>query len=241
MEEPARLAIAPGEAASVPWKNALAALDPLLREQARGTRVHVTLSNSLVRYALVPGRSKLGGHADDAYVRDCFGQLYGEAASGWAFCTARAPGAVRVASAVDAELVGELAAACASAGLALSSLRPLLSGVVNRWRGEMRERCFWLVIAEAGTLCLAFAQRRRWRALRVVRTGDGWLDSLAALLEREALLSGIQADAAMVFLWGPDLPDGIHRDAGNWPVKRLCAVAPDGMSLSTATWLGACL
>jgi hypothetical protein len=235
---PVELCVEPGEPGNLAWQRALAALEPLLGEQAPGTRVHVTLSNSLVRYALVPSQPQLARAAQDAYVRDCFGQLYGEAAASWDICTAAAPGTARVASAIDAGLAGELAAACARAGTTLASLRPLLSTVVARWRGALRGRCFWLVLAEPGMLCLALAERRHWRVLRTVRAGGDWLDGLAVLLEREILLAGVQADVEKLFLWAPELAGDAPADVGHWPVTRLSAAAHGAASSGTAARFG---
>jgi hypothetical protein len=215
------LAIGSAEPGSAPWKPALAALEPLLQEQPRGARVHVTLSNTLVRYALVPAR-QLARDADDAYVRDCLSQLYGEDSAGWDIRTAAAPGPVRVASAIDAALAVELAAACERAGATLASVRPLLATVVNHWRRKLRANCFWLVLAEPGILCLALAERRRWRVLRSVRVGDRWQEELAALLGRETLLSGVESDVEKVFLWSPEHTEDAPAPVGQWPVTVLC-------------------
>lgn len=234
---PVQRDVAPAEDGA-PWKNALDAFESLVREQAPGTRVRVTLSNSLVRYALLPSQAKLRGSEEQAYVSDCFSQLYGEAATGWDICTARSPGAVRVASAVDAQLMRELVAACANAGVTLASLRPLLSCVVNRWRRDLRSYAFWLVLAEPGALCIALIERRQWRVLRTVRSGDDWLEGLPALLERETLLAAGEADIDKVFLWSPQLVGETPEKMGRWPVTLLAAELRHGVPPAIATWFG---
>ncbi|MGZ5198620.1 MAG: hypothetical protein ACXWC4_02535 [Telluria sp.] len=204
------------------WAGALSALEALLRAQDRPPRLYVTLSNRLVRYALVPWQAGLGGAAAQAYQRDCFVRLYGDRAMDWHVAAApptrHAPG---LASAVDTALVSELQALCQRTGTRLLALQPQLAAVVNRWRRTLRGDCFWLALAEPGCLCVALAQRRAWRVIRTARTGDEPLAALPALLERETLLADTDAVPAQVYLWAPALAaDGVD-ELGGLPAIHL--------------------
>jgi hypothetical protein len=112
-------------------------------------------------------------------------------------------------------------------------MRPLLATVVNRWRRRLRANCFWLVLAEPGMLCLALAEQRRWRVLRGVRVGDRWQDELAALLERETLLSGVQSDVEELFLWSAGHLEETPATVGRWPVTLLCEPVETAASAAT--------
>lgn len=222
LREPARIELARGTPGSAPWVPGVAALETWLRERRQGARLSITLSNRFVRYALVPWEPGIAGQAErTAYARDCFVQLYGEAATGWDIAIAPARRhAAAVASGVDLALVEALRAACARGGASLAALTPRLAAVCNESRSMLRTRCGWLVLAEPGYLCLALAERRRWRILRTLGTDERWLDGLAALLERETLLADVEEDIEDVFLWAPDLTREVPA-IGPWPVTRL--------------------
>jgi hypothetical protein len=197
-------------------------LESLLRAQDSPPSLHVTLSNRLVRYALVPWQAGLGGTAVQAYRRDCFVRLYGDVAQGWHIAAAparrRAPA---LASAVDAALVAELQALCQRTGSRLVRLQPQLAAVVNRWRRALRAECFWLVLAEPGHVCVALAHQRAWRIVRAVRTADDPLAALPALLERETLLARTDAMPDRVYLWARCLAADEVEQLGGLPVIRL--------------------
>jgi hypothetical protein len=222
LREPARIDLASAAPGAAPWGPGVAALETLLRERRPGARLSITLSNRFVRYAVVPWEPGIAGPAERAaYARDCLVQLYGDAAAGWDVALAPARRhAPAVASAIDLALVEALRAACARTGASLAALTPRLAAVCNAWRPMLKTRCGWLVLAEPGYLCLALAERRRWRVVRTLGTDERWLDGLAALLEREALLADVEDDIEDVFLWAPELAQDVPA-IGPWPVTRL--------------------
>jgi hypothetical protein len=205
------------------WSAALGALEALLHAHDKPARLHVTLSNRLVRYAAVPWQAGLNARAAQAWQRDCLVRLYGDRALAWHLAatpaTRRTPG---LASAVDAALISELRALCGRTGTRLAVVQPQLAAVVNRWRRALRADCFWLVIAEPGYLCLALALQRGWREVRTARTGDDTLAALPALLRRETLLAETDASPTHVYLWAPDLETGVLEELGGLPATELC-------------------
>ncbi|TFW32308.1 hypothetical protein [Massilia horti] len=204
------------------WRAALAALEALLRTQARPARLHVTLSNRLVRYAFVPWQAGLKGVAVQAYQRDCFVRVYGDGARQWQIAaTPPRRGAPGLASAVDAALVSELQALCQRTRAQLADVQPLLAAVVNCWRRVLQGDCFWLVLAEPGYLCLALSQHRTWRAVRTARTGANALAALGQLIERESLLADTDATPTQVFLWAPQFETADMEQVAGLPAVRL--------------------
>lgn len=205
---------------------ALPVLEALLGAQQRPPQLHVTLSNRLVRYAPVPSQAGLGGAAMQAYQRDCFMRLYGDAAVAWHIAaTPPQRGAPGLASAVDATLVAELQALCQRTGARLVALQPQLAAVVNRWRRVLRGESFWLALAEPGYLCLALAHRGAWHAVRTARTDDP-LAALPALLERETLLAEVDAAPDRVYVWAPALEANCLEQLGGLRAIQLEAAHP---------------
>jgi hypothetical protein len=246
---PACVDCAPAQHGQAQWAGALAALEEYIKAHS-GTntegqrhkrprlRLHVTLSNRLVRYAAVPWQPALAGHAERlAYARDCMRQLYGAAADGWDLCLSLdAVGRAGLASAIDAELPAALAALCARTGMALAALRPQLMDVFNRYRRLLRRLgppCAWLLAGDADGLCGVLFDQGGWRVARNLHTAGDWLAGLDVLLARETWLADPAGEVGRVYLWAPGdaaLPEA----AAGWPLQALAAPAPPG----SHAWFG---
>jgi hypothetical protein len=223
--------IEPGQPA---WTGALAALAAQLHGMAGGSdklranlraNLRVILSNSFVRYAIVPWQAGLHGGAEDAaYVRHYFAQVFGSAADGWDVCVSAAPaGHPRLASAIDAALLAGLRDLCASARIRLKAVKPQLATTFNSYRNSVGESG-WFVMAEPGCLCIGLFDRGRWLSVQTVRAGAAWQQELPALLERAACLAGPACAADQVFLWAPALAAGSSVAAGRFRIELLAPV-----------------
>jgi hypothetical protein len=196
-----------------PWQGALAALAS--HEFQAPCRATVVLSNQLVRYAVVPWSDGLDTpEEEDAYVRHHFARIYGERARDWELRASEgAPGAPRLASAVDRRLVEEIKAAFAAGGKAkLVSLQPQLMSAFNQWRGAIPAGGAWLVLAEPGRACVALHGRAGWAG--VVNGKGAWLE----LLDRERYRLG-DASPELVLLAGAKPPES----PAHWKFKELAA------------------
>jgi hypothetical protein len=168
-----------------------------------------------VRYAVVPWSE---GHAtpeeEDAYVRHHFAKVYGERARDWELrASEAAPGAPRLASAVDRRLVEELKAIFPKGGKAkLVSLQPELMSRFNEWRGFIPAAGAWLVLAEPDRACIALHGRAGWAG---VLNGKGaWLE----LLDRERYRLSDEAPV-VVLLAGATAP----ASSEHWNFRELAA------------------
>jgi hypothetical protein len=204
------------------WQGALQKLQGVLATQAAADAT-VVLSNHFVRYVLVPWSDALNGADEElAFARHCFAKVYGDAAAGWEVRVSDdKPGAPRVASAVDRQLVESLRSAFEQSDLALRSVQPFLMISFNRWRGEFRQRDAWFIIAERGRYCCAAIEKQEWRNVRSGKLGDDFLHELPQLFKRELFLAGTGESARAVMLHVPEQPRFAAEPNGNWQVTPL--------------------
>jgi hypothetical protein len=242
---PACVDCAPAQHGQAHWDGALAALEAYLdgqRDTRPHARLHVTLSNRLVRYAAVPWQPALSSQTEQlAYARDCMRQLYGAAAASWNLCFS--PGGARragLASAIDAGLPEALAAVCARRAAVLATLRPQLMAVFNRYRrrlGRVGAPCAWLLAGDGDGLCGALFDQGGWRVARNLHAGEGWQAGLDTLLARETLLADPAEEVGRVWLWAPG--DGAWpAQAAGWPLEPLAAPVQAGSHAWFALRLG---
>jgi hypothetical protein len=178
-------------------------------------RVTVVLSNPLVRYAVVPWSEGLDTpEEEEAYVRHHFSKVYGERAREWELRASEgAPGAPRLASAVDRGLVEAIKAVFPAGGKAkLVSVQPQLMSAFNEWRGAIPAEGAWLVLAEPGRACVALHGRAGWAG--VVNGKGAWLE----LLERERYRLG-DTSPDLVLLSGARPPES----PAHWKFREAAA------------------
>ena len=214
-----------------PWHGALLQLQGVLNTQAAADAT-VVLSNHFVRYVLVPWSDALNGADEElAFARHCFAKVYGDAAAGWEVRVSDdKPGAPRVASAVDRQLIEALRSAFAQSAIALRSVQPFLMISFNRWRGEFRQRDAWFVIAERGRYCCAAIEKQEWRNVRSGKLGDGFLQELPQLFKRELFLVDGGESAQAVMLHVPEQPRFAAVPGSGWQVTPLVLPAYAGFS-----------
>jgi hypothetical protein len=169
----------------------------------RGGQCAVVLSNHFCRYAVIPGNTGLANAREhEAYARHKLEETFGTgAAASWEVRIGdAAPGAARLACAVDRELMEELRRTCSAARLKLSSVRPLLAASFDQSRARFSSGQFWFASAEEGRLCLAAIENYAWRSVTSQRIGRNLSEELRAMLHR-ALVSapGMTTDSVYLF------------------------------------------
>ena len=197
-----------------PWQGAAAALAtavaPLL-----GDRVDVTvvLSNSFVRYAIVPFDSAVSNREEElALTRFHFARVHGERAKGWEvrMSAAARHGASRMASAVDAGLTAAIRACFPPRAKAqLASVQPYLMSAFNLWRGDLAGKDAWLLLVEPRRACLALFAGRAWTAVQTSRGEFPGVEDWAALLDRQELRTDAASTPRTVL---------VHACAGRKPI-----------------------
>jgi hypothetical protein len=198
---------------SEPWQGALAALASHAFEAP--CRLTVVLANAFVRYAVVPWSEGLDTpEEEDAYVRHHFAKVYGERAREWELrASETAPGAPRLASAVDRRLIEELKALFPKSGKAkLASVQPQLMRAFNECRGSIPAGGAWLVLAEPERACIALHGRAGWAG--VVNGKGAWQE----LLDRERYRLA-EETPDVVLLAGARAPES----PAHWKFRELAA------------------
>lgn len=193
--------------ADAPWRGAVSALADAIADLApRGGECAVVLSNHFCRYAVIPGNTSLAHYRElEAYARLKLEQTYGAgAAAAWEVRVGNAaPGAARLACAIDRGLMDELKRACSAAKLKLRSVRPLLAASFDQSRARFTSGQFWFATAEEGRLCLAAIENNAWRSVASQRIGRNIPDELRAMLDR-ALIGAPDMASDNVYLFSRD-------------------------------------
>jgi hypothetical protein len=195
---------APGASAAVTWEPALEALRTALESLPRA-RAHavVTLSNHFVQYLLLPWKQEIVSDEEEtAFAAARFAQVYGASAQSAVLRVARASaGKQRVASAIERPLLQALGDLLAEFQLRAESIQPHLMSAVNAW-GLRRLRDSWVTLAEPGMLVLGLRRNGDWISLRSRPLEPP--AQLAAILEQERRLLGLDAAPVQVFLHQAD-------------------------------------
>lgn len=171
----------------------------------------VVLSNRFVRYVTVPYDADVSGvHEELALARFHFVRVHGERAKSWNIRIDDAPpGATRLASAVDADLIPAIRAAFAPIPSAkLISVQPYLMAAYNRWRATLSRAKAWLVLPEPNSTCLAYVTSAGWQAARTLRGADAQGVPLSEAIQRERLRLAVSSRTALVHGVVPPAPAG---------------------------------
>jgi hypothetical protein len=213
------------------WKPCIEALQKALQEPLlRDADATVVISNHFVRYALVPWSEHLV--ADDekrAWVRHHFVESYGEPATAMEYrWSEESPDAACVASAVEAEFISQIRAAFEPAAVRLRSVQPYLMAVINRWKRRIKGNPAWVVVPEAGRVCIAAVANGRWRTIASRRIGPDFQAELPLALGRELLLAEDAAAPAAVFAYAPEISQLDFPDWSDLPLKFLAPRALPG-------------
>jgi hypothetical protein len=210
-------------AESPAWMASTAALtEALMKPEWTNADLKVILSNHFVLYEVIPWNDALKDEAEQtAYAREYFGLVYGRMKQDWALQIGldRA-GCPYVASGTDQGLLDELSHAADQHKLRLRSVQPLLTETFNHSLAHFTDGAQWFVVVEDGMLCAALVGRRHVIAVRSMRVRWDSPSELAALLEREQLLTDEASSVRKVFLYivnGPEMPLPTNR----WDVHYL--------------------
>ena len=178
--------------------------DPVRQLRALGDRANlaIVLSNHFVRYAVLPWSPALKTEAEwAAYAQHAFVSIYGSDATSWQISLdRRSPGKSRVASAIDATLLGSLQELPG-----VVSVKPYLVSAFNARRRAFDGKPAWFVLQERGRVTLALIADSEWKLVRTRQTHGDWRDALSDLIDRERELAGA-VDCQRAFVYAEDEP-----------------------------------
>lgn len=198
------------EAIGIPvWQAPIAALKSALQDAHwLGASTQVVLSNHFVRYALIPWSGQITDSREcQAYLRHCFGMVYGEAAKRWDLrMNTPHSNAPSLASGIDTALLESLCGTLDGAGIRTETIHPYLMIGANRSRRWIPPGAAWFVMVEHGRLCLSLLDCGVWKIIRNYPVEFNRVEQfefeLETLLARESVLSGdVQQDWPVVLYW----------------------------------------
>lgn len=213
--------IVPVPGAQAGWKPALDTLEKTLKSdrQWQNANASVVLSNSFVRYQLVPWSDEINGPEErTAYVRQSFTQVYGEAAAEWLYTVSDvARGAAWLACAMDQDLMTQLEVAVTQADLKLVSVAPHIMPAFNSARRALKNKDCWFVQVEKDKLLLALITGGHWQTISSRQiAGEHWQQELPLLLDREWRLKGMRQVSRVVVISAPEANQAALDGAGKW-------------------------
>jgi hypothetical protein len=191
----------------------LAALEYALQDPRWHTgRAKVTLTNALVRYAVVPANSQMSGIADERSLAVLKLQQVHGATSPALEVRLSSPmtGKDQIAAGLESAFLEKCFAAFSRARLHVVSIEPLLMRLFNESRSRFRAREFMFACFEPGLLGLACVRAGAWASLGFSPFEGSPLDALKTRLKQADLaeedprglprllyLRGLHADSVM--------------------------------------------
>jgi len=214
-------AIVPVGGADSGWKPAVDTLAKTLKsdKQWQDASVSAVLANAFVRYQLVPWSDEIGGTEErEAYVRQSFTQVYGDAAAEWAYVVSDVPrGAAWFACAIDRDLLLLLEQSVTQTNSKLVSVAPHIMPAFNSARRAIQRKDCWFVQIEKDRLLLAMITGGHWQMLSSRKiVGERWQQELPLLLEREWRLHGMNQVPREVMISAPEAHQAALDGAGKW-------------------------
>ncbi|WP_154668062.1 hypothetical protein [Pseudoduganella violaceinigra] len=148
-----------------------------------GGRLEVVLSNTWVRYVIVPWQDALGNEALAMdFARALFQQQYGDASNGWRVTlSAFYPRRPRVAVAVDERWFAALEGLAARSGMKLAAVRPALAAVLNRVGRELPPNAL-LAMVEPRRLALLQLAQGQWHSVHNRMLPANWAPHLPGFI-----------------------------------------------------------
>ena len=195
------------------WQQAMHVLQSELPKlPVTSGKVKLVLSNAFVRYLLVNGGEVLSCEEDRlALAKHDFLMVYGGLAQGWEIRVGVPDnGGKFLASAVDAELIGNLRQIFSTSGFTLDSIQPYFAQAFDAWCTSLDSKSsHGIFLAETGGYCYAGIGMDAWEFIRCGRwEEDDPADTFHRVIGREASLSG----AGQRELWKCHAPDELLAD-----------------------------
>jgi hypothetical protein len=211
------------------WHGSLAVLRQwLTQHQQISTDVEVVLSDSWVKYAALPWSDQVQNPAEMAeFARLHFESLFGVSAADWDMRTHYNDYQMAgIGCGLHKELLADLKELSARHHMRLKSVKPYFINAFNQWRNRIKRDAL-VAFVEPGHCVLAILKKGAWHSVRNMRLGSESQFGLAAIIERETLVQGLD-DSAEVYLHAISPistiqlkhPRKIHLLEANVPAKR---------------------
>lgn len=188
------------------WMLAASTLARVLQDEIwQNAKPQVVLSNHFVRYALVPWHEGLTRRDErQAYLRHSFQLAYGDSVKGWDLRMSdnRLQHAA-LASGIEQGLLLHMQQTFEGLGLKGKEIYPHLMVAINQLRQQADCYAYWFVLVEKGKLCIALVQDGHWRSVKTYSSEDEITLQIAALIDRESVICGINTSGWPVLIYWP--------------------------------------
>jgi len=192
------------------WFRAVRTLASALQDECwQGAKPQIVLSNHFVRYALVPWHDGLVNKDErQAYLRHSFQLAYGDSAKGWDLrMSDNRVQRTALASGVEQGLLLHLQQTFEGLGLNVNGIHPHLMVAINQLRQQENYYAYWFVLVENGRLCIALIQDGNWLSVKTCNSEDDITTQIAALIERESVICGVNTSGWPVLVYWPGHAD----------------------------------
>ncbi|MCB5189332.1 hypothetical protein LG198_01135 [Methylobacillus arboreus] len=210
------------------WQPAISSLHQQLQtRQWHGCQPRVVVSNHFAHYAIVPWNTALSNRQEqNAFVRHCFTQAYGDFARGWDIRTTPVPyGHPALASAIDDKLLQALREEFRLAGMSVRHINPHLMVAINVVRHRLARtpllNSLNLVMLENDRLIVSLFHQGQWLSLQSYAAESDIEDQLQALLERESIIAGIDTSQWPVIFYATETLEEL-----NLPGRKVYNILP---------------
>lgn len=194
------LSVSPAE---TPWDAGTGALRTYLRErEIAAAALDVVLSSRFARFELIAPHDGVCSNEERVELaRHRFVSVYGPGADRWlVHLSHQGEGAPFIAAAIDPLLLEALRGANEGGRILLRSVKPCFSEAFDRARARIEGGDWWLAVNEPGALTVACVRQGRWCAIRSRRVASDWREDLHGLIEREAVLAGLDVRPTRLYL-----------------------------------------
>ena len=189
------------------WQPVIDALSTALKESIwHKANMKLVISNSLVRYTLLPwSEAILNVEEERKLVHHKMNTAFGATAKNWDISLEKTSyGKIRLACAVDSELLIKLRQLAQKNTLNIQSIQPHLITALNFWKKELKNAHMHFIVADGEKLCTVYIEEGQLISLRTEQaTGDVSDEVLLANLQREALMNGAVSEMANSYLFAP--------------------------------------
>lgn len=213
------------------WQAALDAFAYWLGSYEMGKAdIVVILSSHFVRYAVMPYSAELVGRTEEqALAQILFEEIYGDLTKQWKIEIGQGGyGDARLIAAVDTSLLDQITVLLKTSPLRLNTITPYLVTAFNRFCRQIPENGLFAV-AEAGQMQVIAIQQSQFSSIGRTPLQGKSAVQLSALIQREALNSGLDPSTVPVYLHVVGRPDFEvpHTDGIN--IYLLQAVGKDAL------------
>lgn len=176
----------------------------------KGRHASVVLSNSFVRYALIPWNdASLSSQEEDILFQTKFEELYGDM-DGWRILADGAQyGKPRIACAVHQALIDRINELWKTKGINGGEIVPYFVACLNRWHRCLGQHSGMIVIAEMHNVVIGCFGKKKWSSLRGILS-KATPKTLSDIAFREGLLQGHSSTIPVWIHYLDPLQNGIN-------------------------------